>query len=130
MPTVYRVMSRDDDGLPSIRPTALGVRRGLDIDVDEHGSAVPNDKGMSVSPTWRVLPPRRIPKRLHGQGSNSTYCFKCGTGPFIQSAFAPGLELLPDSPKHGVIRPTQLVPLTEYETSLAATRADWQIDET
>jgi hypothetical protein len=74
----------------------------------------------------------RIPKRLdpRGQGSNNTYCFKRGAGAFQSAAFAPGLELLLDSPTHGVVRPTQLAPLAQYEADLAATRADWQIDET
>jgi len=54
---------------------------------------------------------------------------KCGSGPFVQSLFAPGLVLVPDSPTHGVIRPAQLVQLTEFEANLAATRTGWQIDE-
>jgi len=92
-------------------------------------NAIPNEKGMSVSPSWQTLPIRRIPKRLGGQGSNNTHCFKCGSGPFVQSLFAPGLVLVPDSPTHGVIRPAQLVQLTELEANLAATRTGWQIDE-
>ena len=41
-----------------------------------------------------------------------------------------GLELLPDSPTHGVVRPIDVVPLKQYEAALAATRADWRIEET
>lgn len=133
MPEVFRAMRRDSDGLPTVAPTAsgLGVRLGKDIDVDDETNARVNNKGMSVSPAWRQMAIFRIPKRLGtgGQGSNNTYCFKSGTGPFQQAAFAVGLELIPDSATHGVIRPAQLVPLAQYEADLAATRADWEIDE-
>jgi hypothetical protein len=134
MPQVFRAMRKDRDDLPTLArlATALGVRIGIDIDIDSQNNAIANNKGMSVSPAWRQLPIFRIPKRLdpRGQGSNNTYCFKRGTGSFLQGAFAPGLELLPDSPTHGVVRPTQLVQLSQYENDLAATRAEWQIDET
>jgi hypothetical protein len=133
MPLVYRAMRRDANGLPTVAQSAsaLGVRLGTDIDVDAANNTVVNDKGMSVAPAWRQLHLFRIPKRLGvgGQGSNNTFCFRTGAGAFQQTAFAVGLELLPDSPTHGVVRPTQAVPLAQYESDLAATRADWQIDE-
>ncbi len=131
MPLVYRAMKRDADGLPFVAPaaSALGVRAGIDIDVDPQGFAIVNDKGMSVSPSWREISIFRIPKRLGGQGSNSTHCFKMGAGPFRQDALAPGLELVPDNYTHGVVRPEKPVLLSEYESNLAATRADWQLDE-
>lgn len=131
MPLVFRAMKQDADGLPTVAPaaSALGVRSGIDIDVDQQGYAVVNHKGMSVSPSWREISIFRIPKRLGGQGSNSTYCFKMGIGPFLQGAMALGLELVPDNPTHGVVRPEKPAPLHEYEADLAATRADWQIDE-
>jgi len=40
-----------------------------------------------------------------------------------------GLALVPDSATHGCITPTLSVPLGLYESDLAATRADWEIDE-
>ena len=131
MPLVYRAMKRDADGLPHVAPAAsgLGVRPNIDIDVDQQGWAVVNYKGMSVSPSWREISVFRIPKRLGGQGSNGTYCFKTGSGLFQQEPLAPGLALVPDSSRHGVIRPEKSVPLHEYEADLAATRPDWQIDE-
>lgn len=134
MPQVYRVMRRDADGLPTVAPSAsaLGVRPGTDIDVDPLNNAMVNNKGMSVNPSWRQISIFRIPKRLGvgGQGSNNTFCFSMGSGPFQQAAFAAGLELLPDSPTHAVVRPTQSVPLAQYEADRAATRATWQVDET
>jgi hypothetical protein len=65
-----------------------------------------------------------------GQGSNNTFCFTMGEGVFQQAAFSAGLELLPDSQTHGVVRPAQMVPLEQYEADLAATRTAWQVDET
>ena len=132
MPKVVRVMKRDDDGLPTVGPSSstLGVRPGIDIDVDPQNNAISNDKGMSVAPSWKDISPRRIPKRLGGQGSNGTYVFVFGSGIFEQAVIADGLELLPDSPTHGVVRPIATVPLAQYETALAATRASWRIDET
>ncbi|HWY85710.1 MAG TPA: hypothetical protein VNX28_03245 [Gemmataceae bacterium] len=132
MPEVFRAMRQDPDGLPTVAAAAnsLGVRVGTDIDVDGQNNAVVNHKGMSVAPRWRDLPIFRIPKRLGGQGKNDTHCFKTGVGAFQRAVFAAGLEFLPDSPTHGVIRPSQLIPLAQYEADLAATRAAWQIDET
>jgi hypothetical protein len=136
MPLVFRAMKKDEDELPTVEQSAsgLGVRPGIDIDLDAQGNAVVNGKGMSVSPAWRVLPFFRIPKRLRGivpaaRGSNSTFCFRAGNGPFQQGAFAAGLVLEPDSATHGCITPTRLVPLGQYESDLVATRADWQVDE-
>jgi hypothetical protein len=131
MPKLVRIMKREDDGLPLVAPKsdALGVRPGKDIDVDQ-GNALSNDKGMSVRPSLKDMPPARIPRRLGGQGSNKGAVFVFGSGPFQQAVIAHGLELLPDSLTHGVIRPVSTVPLTEYEAALAATRPDWRIDET
>jgi hypothetical protein len=131
MPKVFRVMKRDQDGQPTVAPAsnALGVRPGIDIDVDQQDNAIPNDKGMSVSPSLNDIFPPRIPKRLGGQAPNSSAVFALGTGPFQQAVIADGLELIPDDPTHGVLRPTRLVPLAQYQADLAATRADWQVDE-
>jgi hypothetical protein len=131
MPLVFRAMKREADGLPLVAQSAsaLGVRTGKDIDVDPHGEVIVNRKGMSVSPSWREISMFRIPKRLGGQGSNNTHCFKMGTGAFQQGQLAAGLELLPDTLTHGVVRPEKPVPLQQYEGDLAATRADWQVDE-
>src|SRR5260370_846260 len=126
MPKIVRIMKREDDGLPVVAPKsdALGVRPSIDIDVDPQLNAICSDKGMSVSPLWKDVSPRRIPKRLGGQGSNGTFVFVFGSGPFGQAVIAEGLELLPNSLTHGVIRPVSTVPLAEYEAALAATRPD------
>ena len=134
MPRVYRIMKKDQDGLPNVSPRGLGVRPGVDIDLDLQGNAIVNGKGMSVAPAWREINVLRIPKRLRGKisgakGSNNTYCFRFGDGPFLQGAFAAGLTLEPDSPKHGNVAPEKMVPIGVYEADLAATRSDWIEDE-
>jgi hypothetical protein len=130
-------MRKDDDGFPTLQQSAsaLGVRPGVDVDLDAQGSVLVNRNGMSVNPAWRVMSIFRIPKRLRNivpgaRGSNHTFCFRTGTGPFQQGAFAAGLTLEPDSATHGNVAPAQVVPLAQYETDLAATRPDWLVDET
>jgi hypothetical protein len=137
MPRVFRAMRKDEDGLPHIERSAggLGVRLEKDIDVDPDGRVFVNGKGMSVVPDWRELPLFRIPERLRhvkrgARGSNRTFCFRSGTGPFVQGVFADGLTLEPDSANHGTIAPARVVPLSEYEAALGATRPDWVEDET
>jgi hypothetical protein len=136
MPLVFRAMRKEDDGFPKVEQSAggLGVRPGVDIDLDPQGNAMVNGKGMSVSPAWRDLPISRIPRRQRSvvpgaRGSNNTFCFKTGDGPFRPGAFAAGLVLEPDSATHGCVTPERLVPLQQYESDLAATRSHWQVDE-
>jgi hypothetical protein len=130
---MFRIMKKDDDDKPRIGQTAmtLGVRPE-EVDLDGQGNAICNDKGMSVNPGWRDAPLSMIPKRLGtgGRGSNSAYCFRRGTGPFQQAPCGPGLELLPDSATHGVVRPVQTILLAAFEADLHATRPEWGIDET
>ena len=136
MPQVFRVMREDEDGLPNIAPSAngLGVRPGVDIDIDPLGNVLVNGKGMSVSPDWRNAPLFRIPERLRhvkegARGPNTNACFRHGTGTFERGDFAAGLTLEPDTPTHGTITPAASVPLFDYESALAATRSDWEKDE-
>src|SRR6266478_4555076 len=63
-------------------------------------------------------------------GSNNTFCFRMGHGAFVQGAFTNGLTLEPDAATHGNVAPAQVAPLVTYEADLAATRPDWQEDET
>lgn len=137
MPQVFRIMREDPDGLPNVAPlgNGLGVRSGVDIEVDRQGNVLVNGKGMSVNPEWRSAPLFRIPERLRHQkqgvrGPKTNACFRYGSGPFTRGRFADGLKLEPDSPTHGVIAPTETVPLPEYEAALAATRSAWEKDET
>ncbi len=135
MPTVYRVMRKEADNLPTVSQTSLGVRPGTDIDFDSQNNVLVNGKGMSVAPNWRNININRIPKRMRpllagAGGSNTWFCFRTGSGSFQQGEFATGLTLEPDSATHGNVAPVQVVPLTTYEADLAATRLDWVEDET
>ena len=136
MAQVFRVMREDKDGLPNVAPSAtgLGVRTGVDIDLDPRGNVLVNGKGMSVSPDWRHVPLFRIPERLRhlkqgARGPNKNSCFRYGTGTFERGHFAAGLTLEPDTPTHGTIAPAAPVPLSDYGDALAATRSGWEKDE-
>ena len=136
MPRVYRAMRSDGDGCPRIEATAagLGVRVGVDVEVDAGGIVVLDGKGMSVSPDWRDLPLHRIPERLKAEvpdarGSNRSSCFRYGIGPFLRGAFADDLTLEPDSSSHGTVAPSRPMSLPEYQAALAMTRTGWVVDE-
>jgi hypothetical protein len=136
MPLLFRIMRRDDDGFPTLGQSSstLGVRPGYDVDIDAQGNVVSNGKGMSVAPAWRTISILRIPKRLKDKvsgamGSNNTYCFKTGVGPFQAGPITPSLMLVPTSLIHGHVAPTQTVQFAQYEYDIGATRLDWQVDE-
>ena len=135
MPRVFRVMRKEPDGLPTVSQTGLGVRPGVDVDLDAQDNVLVNGKGMSVAPNWRDISRNRIPKRRRAlvpgaRGSNNTSCFRTGHGPFLQGPFAIGLTLEPDSAKHGNVAPAKVVPLVAYEADIATTRPGWEEDET
>lgn len=137
MPRVYRLMRKAEDGLPVVEQTAggLGVRVGVDVDVDSDGLVLANAKGMSVNPHWRAIAnvnmvPRRLKDKYYGaRGPNGRYFFRCGEGPFERGAFADQLILDPDSETHGVVAPSETMPLADYQAALAATRWNWVEDE-
>jgi hypothetical protein len=147
-PKVYRAMLRDEvDGLPvaGANANALGVRvpnldaaeatmTTVDVRMDELGNVAMDGGGMSVAPEWRKLPVHRIPERLRplvpsARGKNMTACYAMGEGEFVRGAVAVRLELIPDKPGHGVIAPTEVVPIATYQSDLGATRRFWRIDE-
>jgi hypothetical protein len=141
-PKVYRAMRCDPADKPVVGSSSsseLGARPGVDISVDAAGIVLLDATGMSVASGWRDLDFTRIPRRLRhlapgATGSNSTCCFTLGLGPFQNGTIANGLELILDQGAapvtHGVIAPTQAVPLAQYQNDLANTRDAWQIDET
>ena len=141
MPKVYRSMRKADDDKPVVEASAkgLGVRaKGKpdenDVNLDEAGNVVLDGKGMSVSPSWRDLPPHRIPKRLKdrfppARGSNDVDCFTMGAGPFRDEALSERLALKVGRPKHGNVVPQDHVSLGQFEADLAATRPLWVVDE-
>ncbi len=136
MPLVYRAMTRDDDGLPTVEQTAkgLGVRTGVDIDVDQHGNAIERQGNVGCPELARATGLAH-PKAVAEQGTRrpcvgKDLLFPNRHGPISAGPFAQGLELTPDSTTHGCITPATAVPLAQYQCDLAATRPDWQVDET
>jgi hypothetical protein len=140
MPLFYRAMTKTLDGKPAIgpNPRALGVRtpphETPDIRPDERGNVAPETGGMSVAPSWRQLPPWRIPKRLSSlcagaRGKNEDACYKLGAGAFEPGAISERLFFRPDAPDHGLVEPATVMPLSDFQAALAATQNEWQIDE-
>jgi hypothetical protein len=90
--------------------------------------------GMSVAPDWQMLDFTRVPRRLKDRcpgamGSNSTACYVMGSGNFVRSSVTSDLELIPDSPTHGVVAPASQMTFDQYINALASTRTQWVIDE-
>lgn len=141
MPRIVRPMIVEPDGLPRIgtRSKCLGVRGPndphADVAVDPAGNVILDGRGLSVSADWRQLPGHLIPEHLddghNGASGRTMRVFIHGTGSFAPGPVAKGLELIskPKSATAGVVAPTALVPLAQYQQDLAATRADWIIDE-
>lgn len=106
----------------------------VDVDLDENGAVVMNKRGMSVTPVWRDLPYFLVPKRLieqspRARGSNAMFCFTMGEGSFEDGPLTEGLDLIRDTPKHGLIVPRAIIALERFQAALANTRDLWTIDE-
>lgn len=129
------------DGLPRVcnRSKCLGVReppdRFADIDVDANGHVVLNRKGLSVVDDWRRLPGHLIPEHLddgrNGAAGKNMRVFVHGAGMFAEGIVSQDLELLLKigSATAGMVAPRTTVPLSKYQTNLAATRGSWVEDE-
>ena len=137
---LYRSMKKDEDGLPVVEASAkgLGVRSGRpkhnDVDLTDTGEVVLNGKGMSVASEWRKLKSWQIPSRLRVQWEGATgpeylACFRLGDYRFINQEINDDLAVKTDGPTHAVISPRRQVLLKEFEQALAATRKDWEVDE-
>ncbi len=125
MPRVWRVM-RVERGRPAIGASAraLGVRVGSptsDVLLRPDGRVGPGSGGMSVSPSWRLLPAHRIPRRLTSRGgseatgSNNDACWAIGQGEFVSGPFANRLILSVDGPSHGTVQPETIISLSEFQ---------------
>lgn len=135
MVKVYRVMRPDGDA-PMVGDGSrlLGVRVPQDIAPSESGNVRPNEGGMSVSRSIRELPAHRIPRRLEDRiygaaGKDVDFVWSRGEGAFENGPFAPRLVFRLDSPSHGLVEPAEEMTLADYRSALAATRAEWVVDE-
>lgn len=141
VPRIVRPMRVEPDGLPRIgnRSKCLGVREPpdghADVDVDVSGCVILNRKGLSVSEDWRSLPGHLIPNHLddgfNGASGRGMRVFVHGSGDFSEGSVASGLELQHKvrTSTAGVIAPSALVLLAQYQQDLVATRPHWVDDE-
>ena len=125
---LFRAMKEAADGLPEIGRSArkLGIRTG-DHSPWDVAAILPTDivgpggGGLSVAPGDPVrLPRHRRPSSLGGTGADPVW--------MIDSSQLPAaLAVRLDSPSHGLIEPTNPLPLADYEAVLAATRVQWTL---
>lgn len=135
----------EENGKPKVGRSArlLGVRLGIDIDVeeipkdwlDDQGYLRPeterqstgemvtvvlrNTKGMSTSLSIESLPAFRRPAIFGGMGRDPLWQIE-------DSHIRGDLEAIQDSPTHVSIVPRGTMLLEQYETALTNTRNDWQ----
>jgi hypothetical protein len=136
MPLIFRSMTRDGER-PKIGQTArsLGARIPGDLP-EQDGHVAPSTGGMSVSRSWRDIPAWRIPIRFvhlqpNAAGKHADVSlWRLGNGPFVEGDVTDKLRLRPDSSKHALVEPSELMLSEDYQAALAATRDMWHcIDE-
>jgi hypothetical protein len=140
----YRGMA-DQNGKPKIGRSArlLGIRPGIDIDIEQMPTgylndrgyllaeserdfrgelvtiAVRNTKGMSVSLSIESLPAFRRPAKFGGTGKDPIWQID-------DKNIIGDLQAVQDSPTHVSILPRVTMSLERYETALANTQNDWE----
>lgn len=140
----YRGMA-EQNGKPKIGRSArlLGIRPGIDIDIEQmpigylndqgyllaeserdfRGElvtiAIRNTKGMSVSLSIESLPAFRRPAKFGGTGKDPLWQID-------DKNIMGDLEAVQDSPSHVSILPRSSMSLERYETALANTQNDWE----
>lgn len=135
----------EDHGLPRTGSSfcCLGVREPggpgrSDVDVDDNGRVVLNQKGMSVFRSLndlQSLPVRIVPPHLRhlvraAAGPSGTRIFSIGQGEFTSGSIGDRLELIADSTRvHGSIVPSGAMDLPGFQTALAWSQDAWVIDE-
>jgi hypothetical protein len=139
----YRGMA-EQNGKPKIGRSArlLGVRPGIDIDIEQMPTgylneqgylladsepvfrgelvvAVRNTKGMSVSLSIESLPAFRRPAKFGGTGKDPLWQID-------DRNIMGDLQAVQDSPTHVSILPRTTMSLERYEAALANTQNDWE----
>ena len=140
----YRGMA-ETNGKPKVGRSArlLGVRLGIDIDIEEIPKdwlddqgylrpeaerkatgevvvvAVRSTKGMSTSLSIKSLPAFRRPTAFGGMGRDPLWQIE-------DSKICGDLEAVQDSATHVSIMPRVTMLLEKYETALANTQNDWE----
>ncbi|MEG3849313.1 hypothetical protein QT971_18310 [Microcoleus sp. herbarium19] len=140
----YRGMA-EQNGKPKIGRSArlLGVRPGIDIDIEQMPTgylneqgylladlerelrgelvavAIRNTKGMSVSLSIESLPAFRRPSKFGGTGKDPLWQID-------DRNIMGDLQAVQDSPTHVSILPRATMSLERYEAALANTQNDWE----
>ena len=140
----YRGMA-EQNGKPKIGRSArlLGIRPGVDIDIEQMPTgylneqgylladservfrgqlvavAVRNAKGMSVSLSIESLPAFRRPSKFGGTGKDPLWQID-------DRNIMGDLQTVQDSPTHVSILPRATMSLESYEAALANTQNDWE----
>jgi hypothetical protein len=140
----YRGMA-EENGKPKVGRSArlLGVRLGIDIDVEEIPRGLLDDqgylrpeaerkptgelvvvairstKGMSTSLSIESLPAFRRPVAFGGMGRDPLWQIE-------DNKISGDLEAVQDSATHVSIMPRATMLLEKYETALANTQNDWE----
>ena len=134
----------EQNGKPKIGRSArlLGVRPGIDIDIEQMPTgylneqgylladsepvfrgelvvAVRNTKGMSVSLSIESLPAFRRPAKFGGTGKDPLWQID-------DRNIMGDLQAVQDSPTHVSILPRTTMSLERYEAALANTQNDWE----
>jgi hypothetical protein len=130
---------RRDKGKPVVGSQfgMLGARVPRDIEADADGSVHPDRRGMSVYQALTDFLPHMLPPRFAsiipgaaGRGTDDIW--RRGEGEFVDGPFAPLLTLRvdeegPSRSRHGCVIPERVMPLSDYQNALAATRDEWEI---
>jgi len=134
---------KENAGKPAIGSAArmLGVReppgRHADVQVGADGRVVVGRAGISVSASIATMPTHLIPDHLRRghralRGARALpplRVWRLADAAFADGPVADKLDLLIDSPTHGVIRPDGPTGLFDYQAAIAATQPLWVIDE-
>ena len=126
---IYRSMKADNYGEPLVGESRrmLGVipeytddpsTKGGDIEVI-FGNVLPNNGGMSASPSPAGLPIHRKPFSLGGTGKDPVYRIRIKN-------LGPSLKFVLDSPNHGTIQPALPMSYERYKQLLTGTQLFWR----
>lgn len=110
--------------MPEVGETkrTLGVTFPGDLDVNEQGTAIKNDKGMSTSPDSPMnLPDFRRDKEWCGSGKDPVWEID------ESKLHTDKLDWHEDNPgNHGIVRPAKDMPYPEFKQALEGTQGEWK----
>jgi hypothetical protein len=128
MEYIYRSMA-EENGMPKLgsSATTLGVRPGIDIDVDEAGMVHRPDfknqmkNGTSASPSVAALPDFALPPEFGG-ANRKTRIWRIRT-----HDLGPHLVAEQDGSSHISIGPARTTGFSDYVKAIQDTAPDWEL---